>query len=372
MISSKLLLRRTAALGAAAALLLSAAGCSDTLNDAATVTLESGGGGDKTIVHISRADLESDLRALRANDDFIAFAKQGGVDVPESGSSVGATLTALWLGLLVNQVVVDTEVEERDLKVTKADRDAVADQVNQSYGGADIFEKFPKEFRDAVVERAARLNALMTRGAAKAEPPTEAEAKKFYDENAAQIGACASGVSVSHILLGSEADAAAVKAELDGGADFATLAKERSTDTTAADNGGDLGCLQDGAFVAPFEAAAKAATIGVPTDPVKTDFGYHVILTSAFVPPTFEEMKKQIIDYLAGQAEQAAGQKISTRIQDRLKGAEVDVDPRYGKWVTDDQKGPHVAEPTAPEPSNGRGASTTTLPPLGTVPVQGG
>jgi len=375
MISSKSLISRTAALAAAAALFLGVGGCAGAADDAATVTLSSGGGGEKTTVHIARADVEDDLRILRSNDDFISFVKTGGLDVPESGSSAGAELTAIWLGILVDQVVIDTELQERDVKVTKADRDAVADQVDQAYGGAAVFKQFPKAFRDAVVEREARMNALITRGGAKAEPPTEADAKKFYDENAAQISTCASGISVSHILLETEPDAVAVKAELMGGADFATLAKERSTDPTAADSGGDLGCLQDGAFVAPFEAAAKAATIGVPTDPVKTEFGYHVILTSAFVPPTFEAMKGKIIDYLAGKAEQSAGQEIKTIIQDRLKGAEVDVDPRYGAWVSDDQKGPHVAPPSVPEPPDGRGASTTTTVPvdlLGTVPAQGG
>ena len=372
MIRPTILIRRTAALGAAAALVLGSTGCSGTLDDAATVTLSSGGGGEKAIAHVSRADLEDDLRILRSNDDFVAFVKQNGLDVPDSASSIGSTLTAIWLSDLVNQVVVDAELEERDVTVTKEDRSAVADQINQSYGGADIFEQFPKAFRDAVVERAARWNALLTRGSAKAEVPTEADARKFYDDNAAQIGACPSGISVSHVLLGSEAEAAAVKAELVGGADFATLAKERSTDPTAVDNGGDLGCLQDGAYVAPFEEAAKAATLDEPTDPVKTDFGYHIILTKEFVPPSFAAMKNQIIDYLAGQAEQSAGQEMNTVIQDRLRAAEVDVDPRYGTWVTDDQEGPHVAEPDAPKPSDGRGGSTTTVPPLVTLPAQGG
>ena len=377
MIRSTVLFRRLVALCTGAVLALGAAGCGDSLEDAATVTLSTGDSGEKLVVHISRDDLQDDLRVMRANDDFVDFLKQNGLEIPESDSSVGSAITAIWLSDLVNQAVVDAELEERDLTVTEEDRKAVADQINESYGGAKIFKQFPKDFRDAVIDRAARWNALLTRGAAETEPPTEEDARTFYEENSDQLGACASGRSVAHILVATEAEADDVKVELDGGADFAELAKERSTDPTAAENAGDLGCLQDGAFVAAFEAAAKAATIGVPTAPVKTEFGFHVILASEFTPPSFEAMKDQIVEYLASQAEQTAGQEINTVIQERLADAEVDVDPRYGKWVTGDaQSGPHVEEPDAPEPSEGRdGSSTTTLSPadsLITVPAQGG
>jgi len=370
MISPTLVLRRTAALGAVAALAVGASGCAGGIKDAATVSF--GAGGEKTTVHITRADLEDDLRVLRSNDGFVAFLKQNGIDVPESESSIGSSVAALWLGTLVKQTAVDAEFLGRDLEVAKKDRRDATDQVDQSYGGAEVFAQFPEGFRDAAVERAAKWNVLVADGVA---APTEADAKKFYDENANQPGACASGISVAHILLETEAEAADVKAELDGGADFATLAKERSTDPTAADNGGDLGCLQDGTFVAPFEAAAKASTLGEPTDPVKTEFGYHVILTAPFVAPTFADLKDQILEYLAGQMEQSSGQEMSAIVVERLKGAEVDIDPRYGTWVTDDQQGPHVAEPGVPEPADGRGTPSTAVVPVGpdgTAPAQGG
>lgn len=364
--------RRLVALGAASVLALAAAGCGASLDDAATVTLSTGDGGEKKVTHISRDDLEDDLRILRANDGFVAFLEENGLEVPESESSIGSQVTALWLSDLVNQVVMDAELDDRGIEVTEADRDAVRDQIGESYGGADVFEEFPEAFRDKVLERAARWNALLTRGGGEVVPPTEAEARAFYDENADQLGACPSGRSVAHILLETEAEAEAVKADLDAGSDFAELAAERSIDPTAATNAGDLGCLQDGAFVAPFEEAAKAAVIDEPTAPVKTDFGYHVILASEFAAPAFDEVKDQLLEYLVSQAEQAASQDVSAAVQERLADAEIDVDPRYGTWVTDDDQGPRVVEPDAPEPADGRDQPAPTVDPLGTVPAPGG
>ncbi len=372
MTRQSVLTRRLVALGAASLVSLVAAGCGASLDDAATVTLSTGDGGEKTVTHISRDDLEDDLRILRANEGFVAFLEQNGLEVPESESSIGSQVTALWLSDLVNQVVMDAELDARDVEVDDTDREAVRDQIAESYGGADVFEEFPKEFRDDIVERAARWNALLTRGGGEVVPPTEDDARAFYEENADQLGACPSGRTVAHILLETEAEAAAVKADLDAGADFAATAVERSIDPTAADNSGDLGCLQDGAFVAPFEEAAKAAVIGEPTAPVKTDFGFHVILASEFAAPTFAELKSQILDYLVTQAEQEAGTEVNAVVQERLAAAEVDIDPRYGTWVADDDQGPRVVEPDAPEPADGRDQPATTVDPLGAVPAPGG
>ena len=352
------------ALGALAAASLVASGCAGDLDDAATVTLADGGG-EKTVVHITRDDLEDDLRVMRANDDFVEYLKTNGIEVPESDDSVGSAVTAIWLSDLINQAVVDAELDERDLEVTEEDRDAVSAQIAESYGGEEIFKQFPKEFRTNVIERAAAWNALLTRGVGEAEPPTEQDARDFYEENAEQIGACPSGRAVAHVLVATQADAQGVLTELEGGADFAAVAKERSTDPTAADNGGDVGCLQDGAFVAPFEEAAKAATLGEPTQPVETEYGFHVILVTEYEAPSFEELKDQILEYLASQAEQSGGQEMNTIIQDRLGDAEVDIDPRYGEWVADDEQGPHVQAPDSPDPAEGRdGGTATTVAPL--------
>ena len=80
-----------------------------------------------------------------------------------------------------------------------------------------------------------------------------------------------------HILVADEATANKVEDLLKQGGDFGDLAKEYSTDTATASKGGDLGWFAKGAMVAPFEDAAFSMNIGEISQPIKSDFGYHII-----------------------------------------------------------------------------------------------
>ena len=83
----------------------------------------------------------------------------------------------------------------------------------------------------------------------------------------------------AHILVDSEDKAKALLAEIAGGKAFADVAKANSKDGSAA-AGGDLGWFGVGAMVKPFEDAVLAAPIGKVVGPIKTDFGWHLILVS--------------------------------------------------------------------------------------------
>jgi peptidyl-prolyl cis-trans isomerase C len=80
----------------------------------------------------------------------------------------------------------------------------------------------------------------------------------------------------AHILVETEEEAKALKVELDGGADFSALAKEKSTGPSGP-NGGDLGWFGAGMMVKPFEDAVMALEPGQVSDPVQTQFGWHII-----------------------------------------------------------------------------------------------
>lgn len=112
-------------------------------------------------------------------------------------------------------------------------------------------------------------------------------------------------VHAQHILLGSEAEAGEVIAQLAGGADFSTLAKEKSTDPSAKQNGGDLGYFGPGEMVPEFERAAFALEKGqVSQDPVKSQFGWHVIKVvdrREKTPPTLDQARGQIEELLSGE-----------------------------------------------------------------------
>ena len=123
-----------------------------------------------------------------------------------------------------------------------------------------------------------------------------------YNALRTQPGFAFEEVHARHILLGSEEEAREVIKQLQNGADFATLAKEKSTDPSAASNGGDLGFFRREAMVPEFAEAAfsiEPGTIG--KDPVKSQFGWHVIKVEERrqTVPTFEEKEPELREQVA-------------------------------------------------------------------------
>jgi parvulin-like peptidyl-prolyl isomerase len=101
--------------------------------------------------------------------------------------------------------------------------------------------------------------------------------KQLLNEIAAAVPHAQEQVWARHILVASEAAAMVVRGRLEQGEDFAKLAAQASTDTSNKDSGGDLGWFGKGAMVAEFESAAFDLKIGEISQPVKTQFGYHII-----------------------------------------------------------------------------------------------
>lgn len=102
--------------------------------------------------------------------------------------------------------------------------------------------------------------------------------------------------NASHILLESEQDAKKVLLELDAGADFAELAAERSTEPSGP-NGGNLGWFGPGQMVPDFENAVAALEVGEISNPVQTQFGWHVIILNDAregLVPTLDEVGQEL------------------------------------------------------------------------------
>ena len=102
--------------------------------------------------------------------------------------------------------------------------------------------------------------------------------------------------NAAHILVETEEEALAIKTDLDGGADFAATAKDKSTGPSGP-NGGSLGWFGKGAMVPSFEAAVIELDIGAVSAPVKTQFGWHLITlneTRNGSAPTFDEVRPEL------------------------------------------------------------------------------
>ena len=125
---------------------------------------------------------------------------------------------------------------------------------------------------------------------------TEDAIRARYDKEIAQMPAT-NEVKARHILVATEEEAKAVLAELDAGKSFEDVAKEKSTDGSAQ-AGGDLGYFQTGQMVPEFEKAAFALEPGAVTkEPVKTQFGFHIIKVEdkrPVQPPAFDEVKESV------------------------------------------------------------------------------
>lgn len=127
----------------------------------------------------------------------------------------------------------------------------------------------------------------------------------------------------SHILLDTEEEAVATIARLDDGEDFAVLAAELSTGPSGP-TGGDLGCVDPASFVPAFtEGAALVDAPGI-SDPVQSDFGWHVISVRSFGAEPSDDPAVILQAVLTGEE--------SVAFQDAALARDVTIDPAFGEW----------------------------------------
>ncbi|WFA09919.1 peptidylprolyl isomerase [Tissierella sp. Yu-01] len=182
------------------------------------------------------------------------------------------------LNALISEKIIELEIEKQNIELTDEEIEAEFAEMKEYYGGEE-------EFNDALTYFGYNLedikqNIVINLQLEKLLEPyieiTEDEMKNYFDTNKSYLNE-EEQVKASHILVETKEEADEVKTKLDGGADFADLAKEYSKDTANSSMGGDLGYFGKGKMVAPFEEVAFALGINEISDPVKTDFGYHII-----------------------------------------------------------------------------------------------
>ncbi|THH34686.1 peptidylprolyl isomerase [Aliishimia ponticola] len=133
--------------------------------------------------------------------------------------------------------------------------------------------------------------------------------------------------NAAHILVETQEEAQAIKAELDDGADFAVLAKEKSTGPSGP-RGGDLGWFGKGMMVPAFELAVLEMEEGAVSEPVETRFGWHVILLKEIrtkAAPVMEEVREELEQKIRTDAVTAHIEQLVTDADiDRTVGDEID------------------------------------------------
>lgn len=135
---------------------------------------------------------------------------------------------------------------------------------------------------------------------------------------------------VSHILTETEEEAQAARQRILDGEDFADVATDVSIDPSAATNAGDLGCSSLGGYVPEFAQGVMDANIGEVTEPVRSQYGYHLILVTERTTQPLDEVRDQVaaqVDALRG------GNMVQDWLLEVIAAADVQVDEEYGTWV---------------------------------------
>lgn len=248
---------------------------------------------------------------------------------PDNSARAPREAAADWLSEWVFFAAVEAELAERGVVVSNAhESQAVADLTGADpafvpgAGGGDV----------AIHQRAIVLAAL-----------------EWVER---EVPAAPAGplrhLCSRHILIATEAEAGDVLARLDSGEDFRFLAVELSQDPGSGSLGGDLGCVVEGSFVAPFEAAAYAAGPGEVVV-AESQFGFHVIEVISSGPATAQnhpQLDAEQLAVMAEDAELAALERAQVAAQDQRQqllvelqetvleryASQVRIDDRYGHW----------------------------------------
>ncbi|MFO7534564.1 MAG: peptidylprolyl isomerase [Kiritimatiellia bacterium] len=245
------------------------------------------------------------------------MAQQADSIKPEQEEEARGHFRAHAIRDFITQVLLEGEAAARGIGVSPADLEKAVAEVSKRIPSGTTLEQALTmsgttlaEFRSRL-EKDIQVRALVDQELKKAVPATEAEAEAFYAQQKESMGGEAN-VSARHILVMSDAkDDAKTRAakrakieglrtQLQGGADFADLAKAHS-ECPSAQEGGSLGSFGRGQMVKPFEDAAFSQELNAVGQVVETQFGFHLIQVTdrqSGAVPSFAEAKGQIMEHL--------------------------------------------------------------------------
>ncbi|MFP3913639.1 MAG: peptidylprolyl isomerase [Actinomycetota bacterium] len=270
----------------------------------------------------------------------------------ESSGSMPPGEFAQYLTALIQWRILDAAAaEEFSIDPTEEEVDEELQSVLETQGGGMSLEEVAESqnLAEDTMRRIVRVGLVQELvaaelGAEASEPTSEEVAEALDAEEAGLTEVC-----VRHILVESAEEAGEARDRLEGGESFEDVAADVSTDPSAADNGGDLGCAPARQYVPEFRDAAVEAEIDAVTEPVESQFGFHILQVydrtgpSAEELPTEEEVRESLM-------ESAGMTELEEWMLEKLDEAEVSVNEEYGEWVTDPQ--PMVQPPAGEAPAS--------------------
>ncbi|HUP96842.1 MAG TPA: peptidylprolyl isomerase [Usitatibacter sp.] len=262
------------------------------------------------------AGAQDTTKAPRKSESAEKSAKKasGSGRVVVNGVSIPQTRLDAMNKELTAQGQPDTAERQQAVKEELVNREILA-QAAVKRG----LDKSPDVQAQMDMARQAVLVRALFEAEMKRNPVSDADLQKQYEQFKGSMGT--NEYKVRHILVDKEDDAKQIITDLGKGGDFAKIAKEKSKDPGSKETGGDLDWGPSARYVKPFADAVQSQQKGkVSAAPVKTDFGYHVIVVDDMRPlkvPEFNEIKEQF-------RQRAQQQQIQKMVMDLRQQAKVE------------------------------------------------
>lgn len=259
-------------------------------------------------------------------DEKVATSKVGDVTVEQLYKEMKTSAGSQALQLIMLENVLADKYKVTDKEVDKK----IEDQKKQIEAQGTDFKTYltSQGMTEDTFKRYAKLSLLQEAAQRDGVKVSDEEIKTYYDRLGKEVKA-------SHILVADEKTAKKLKKQLDDGADFAKLAKKNSTDTGTGANGGELGWFGPDEMVGAFTDAAYSMKKGEISDPVKSDYGYHIIKLEGTkdkkVDGTLEEKKDEIkktLQLTKAKAEDPNQTKLQEKVSKLMKDADIKIEDK--------------------------------------------
>jgi foldase protein PrsA len=268
----------------------------------------------------------------------IVTSKAGDITKNELYEEMKQSVGKQALQVLIIEKVLASEYEVSDKEVT-----AQFDKEKKEMG--DEFAQYLEQQgqTEEGYKKYIRLNLLQEKALTEGIEVSDKEIETQYNNMKTELNA-------RHVLVADEATAKEVKAKLDSGADFAAVAKEYSTEQAAQESGGELGWFTSDKMVKEFSDAALALELNTISEPVKSEFGFHIIEVTDKREAdigTLEENKAELTKTLKMQ--KADTSTLLPKVSKLMNDADIKIKDEDLKDAIDQILNPEPAEPAAAE-----------------------